>query len=151
MVPLLVGGRGVIHHRLAGRTDLKETLSKPALCLRAIGAFLLAQAILCVVGSNAWADQQTGQQTGTPQVIRVGVVSPMAVKQPTAWSDWTLREPVSVAKADGAAKAQKRGPTRAEVSMFSWREILFYAMVVVVVIGGFLAFTGGQGRQSRHY
>jgi hypothetical protein len=74
------------------------------------------------------------------------------VQRPAGAAHWTLREQAAIARAaeasDQAARRTRRA--RADVSMFPWREILFYAMGVVIVIGALLVFTGSHGRQSRH-
>ncbi|WP_436638320.1 hypothetical protein [Microbaculum sp. FT89] len=161
MFASLAGGRGIVHRRPAGSF---QTLinARSRRSLLGVTIFLVAiQALLCLGASCALADSGTAGATAGPAVgpgaasgvIMAGTVTPNSVRVPAANPHWTLREPVSAVRTVGGGDRPAPriiGP-HAQVSMFSWREILFYAMVIVVVIGGYLVFTGGHDRHSRHH
>ncbi|MCT8974870.1 hypothetical protein [Microbaculum marinisediminis] len=158
MFPLLAGGHGIAYRHPSG---LFQTLiASLRRSLLGVTVFLVAlQALLCLGASCALADSgaagttagSAGASSGSG-VIMAGTITPNAVRVPGANPHWTLREPVAAVQPANTSdrKVQRIVGPHAQVSMFSWREILFYAMVVVVVIGGYLVFTGGHDRPSRH-
>ncbi len=158
MYPLFAGGHGLYCRRPTGRSFPVSESRAHSLLMKAV-AFLvaaLAVSIACVPGAVAGElDAGPGARSSEPSsgAVVVSVIAPGTVQRPASAAHWTLREQVAIARAaeanDQAARRSRNA--RADVSVFPWREILLYAMGVVIVIGGLLAFTGGRGHQSRHY
>lgn len=111
-------------------------------------ALILAVAPLAISGAGRAAAEtvQTDLRAGVVQVV-----APVSV--PARASHWTLRAPVALAQSNASEDAQlrmRRSP-HAQVAMFSWREILFYAFGAVLIVAGLLALVGSHRRASRHY
>lgn len=91
-----------------------------------------------------------------PGVAPIGVPMPAAGRIQSDGRHWTLREPL-VIRASSSGEPASGGymsapvPAHAEVSMFSWKEIVAVALVIAFALGALLAFTGGgDHRHSRH-
>ncbi len=157
MLPLLAGGNdGIFRRPAVSFISLVAAVAGvlPAAAPVRVGAFAVAlQALLCAAvpcafaGSGGSADNaDAGSRNGI-----VLLIAPVVTQPPSAGTDWTSRAPIAATRVVGGADApvRKHAPAHAEVAMFSWREILFYAMIAVIGIGGYLAFTGGHGREQR--
>ncbi|MEJ8572150.1 hypothetical protein [Microbaculum marinum] len=108
--------------------------------------------------------------TGLPPVEMDGTavvsyVTPSAAPAPAAFENapmvrhWTLRDsvPVRTINADvGRSEARPMAPVFVQgqtgVAVFSWREIVFAALIVAFALGALLALTGGgDSHRTRNY
>ncbi len=157
MYPLIAGGHGFYRRRPSGRKLLVSAFDARRLTTSVAAVLVVAFAALWASVPGAIADDAApgaGASAGRSGAVVVSVIAPGSVQRPASAAHWTLREQVAIARAaeanDQAARSQTRR-ARADVSMFNWREILFYTLGIVVVIGGLLALTGGHDHQSRRY
>jgi hypothetical protein len=159
MYLLTAGGNGALRRRPPGLNILVSVFDPHRLAYNA-GAVLVAvfaalwASVPVALADSAVAGSGMSPAAGHGGAVVVSVIAPGSVQRPASAAHWTLREQVAIARAaeanDQAARSQTRR-ARADVSMFNWREILFYTLGIVVVIGGLLALTGGHGHQSRRY
>jgi len=172
MFPLPAGGHpGSV--QLADRTGARLTgaiafrklyLAQAVLVLMLIAvAASAASAGQAVYGADGITVSEDVPDTGTGATSVISFVAPTI--RPTGASDrrdrtrydWTLRDarPLRVSASGEAPSRSDVTPyaaSRAEVAMFSWKEIAVVALIVAFALGALLAFTGGgEQRHTRHF
>mgnify|MGYP000294846880 CR=1 FL=1 len=141
MVPLLAGGRS---RGVGSRTGSTFSGIPTGLHRMAMSAAAGVLSLHCLAAPVALA--------GETATTRISVLSPGTVGVTERRADWTLRSQTAAARAPEASDRSvgHRYTGHADVSMFPWRELLFYGMLAAIVVGGLLAATGGSRQSSRH-